>query len=217
LSDYYNSFGPLRSFDGDPMLTLENLTCDFGVLEWEKLGKNEIGSADTSEILSKSLVSPPVRFFSLDGVIEKSKEFSNNKKLIADLEKEYKDYTDLIKEYLQSTSAILTQLGLGDIYEGLSLEYVMDEEGKVEQEGLFLRNLPFNRRQQSYGEMVKILIMLSKAFNPDGFNYVKIGDFNLLDEKNQNEVLAIAEANDIQLGIEKVDSSKEIVLQLIEK
>jgi DNA repair exonuclease SbcCD ATPase subunit len=149
--------------------------------------------------------------------IEKSKDFANNKQLIADLEKEYKDYTDQIKEHLQSTSAILTQLGLGDIYEGLSLEYVMDEEGKVEKEGLFLRNLPFNRRQQSYGEMVKILIMLSKAFNPDGFNYVKIGDFNLLDEKNQNEVLAIAEANDIQLGIEKVDNGKEIVLQLIER
>jgi len=149
--------------------------------------------------------------------IEKSKDFANNKQLIADLEKEYKDYTDQIKEHLQSTSAILTQLGLGDIYEGLSLEYVMDEDGKVEKEGLFLRNLPFNRRQQSYGEMVKILIMLSKAFNPDGFNYVKIGDFNLLDEKNQNEVLAIAEANDIQLGIEKVDNGKEIVLQLIER
>jgi len=149
--------------------------------------------------------------------IEKSKEFANNKQLIADLEKEYKDYTDQIKEHLQSTSAILTQLGLGEIYEGLSLEYVIDEDDKVEKEGLFLRGMPFNRRQQSYGEMVKILILLSKAFNPDGFNYVKIGDFNLLDETNQNEVLAIAEANDIQLGIEKVDSSKEIVLQLIEK
>ena len=60
------------------MLTVENLTCDFGVFECGKLGKNEIGSTDTSEILSKSLVSPPVRFFSLDGVIEKSKGFCEN-------------------------------------------------------------------------------------------------------------------------------------------
>jgi hypothetical protein len=40
------------------MLTEENLTFDLGVFECGKLGKNEIGSAETSEILSKSLVSP---------------------------------------------------------------------------------------------------------------------------------------------------------------
>jgi DNA repair exonuclease SbcCD ATPase subunit len=149
--------------------------------------------------------------------IEKSKEYANTKALIETLDKEYKAYTVEIQKQLGSISGLLTKLGLGEIYEGLSLEYIMDEDGKVEKEGVFLRGLPFNRRQQSYGEMVKILIMLSKAFNPDGFNYVKIGDFNLLDEDNQDEVLRIAEANDIQLGIEKVDHGKEVVLQLIEK
>jgi hypothetical protein len=64
--------------------------------------------------------------------------------------------------------------------------------------------------------MLKVLVMLSKAFNPDGFSFVKIYDFNLLDEENQEEILKIAKENEIQLGIEVVDSSKEVILKLIE-
>jgi hypothetical protein len=111
----------------------------------------------------------------------------------------------------------MTSIGLQDIYPDLELKYEMDEEGSVTKQGLYLRGLPFNRRQQSYAEMVRILVMLSKAFNPDGFNFLSIGDWNLLDEETASTILEIAEANDIQLGIEKVDSQKELVLQIVEK
>lgn len=150
-------------------------------------------------------------------LIKKSVEFTQTKENIEVLAKEYDDYTKRIKEEIGSTGKQLAKLGLGEIYEGLSLEYQLNDEGKVEKEGLYLRGMPFNRRQQSYGEMVKILVALSKAFNPDGLCFVKIGYWNELDETNQEAILKLAEENDIQLGIEKVDSSKKLEIQLIER
>lgn len=150
-------------------------------------------------------------------LIKKSVEFTQAKENIEFLAKEYDDYTKAIKEAIGSTGKQLAKLGLGEIYEGLSLEYQLNDEGKVEKEGLYLRGMPFNRRQQSYGEMVKILVALSKAFNPDGLCFVKIGYWNELDDANQEAILKLAEENDIQLGIEKVDSSKKLEIQLIER
>lgn len=149
--------------------------------------------------------------------IEKSKEFKAVKEAIAEKKLAYENYTLEIKAQLGSISAALSQLGLSEIYPGLSLVYEMDEDGKVTKEGLFLNGHPFNRLQQSYAEMVHALIALSKSINPDGFNFVKIGDWNLMDDETQDAILKLAEANDIQLGIEKVDNNKELVLQLIEK
>jgi hypothetical protein len=150
-------------------------------------------------------------------LVAAAKDYSATKEAIKAAQAEYAEYTTKIKTRLGGISNMLTSLGLGDVYEGLELVYEMSEDGKVEREGLFLRGLPFNRRQQSYGEMVKVLILLSQAFNPDGINYAKIGDWNLLDEENAQTILDFAAANDVQLGIEKVDSSKEIVFQIIEK
>ena len=65
--------------------------------------------------------------------------------------------------------------------------------------------------------MIKVIVLLSKALNPDGFNYVSIGDWNLLDEDNQSEVLKLSDTLGLQLGIEKVDNSKSVEIQIIEK
>lgn len=149
--------------------------------------------------------------------IAKSVEYIQVKASIGEYKKQYDDYTADIKNRLGLINEQLSKFGLNDVYEGLSLEYEMDEEGNVGKQGLFLRGLPFKKKQQSDGEMIKVLVLLSKAFNPNGFSYVKIQDWNLLDEANQDMVLKIAADNDIQLGIEKVDNGKEVVLQLIEK
>lgn len=148
--------------------------------------------------------------------VDRSAEFTSIKNGIKEKEKEYSDYTEKIENELASINVELAKLGFGEVYPELSLEYVIGEEG-VTKEGLYLRGLPFNRRQQSYGEMVKVLLCLSKALNPDGFNFVKIGDWNLLDQANQDAILLIAQENDVQLGIEKVDESQRIEIHLIEK
>ena len=149
--------------------------------------------------------------------IEQAKELKATEERIVELNKLYNDYTAKIKEAAGMVGRSISRCDFGDIYEGLEMRYNVDDDGKVVEQGLFLRGLPFNRLQQSYGEMVKVIVILSKSLNADGFNYVSLGDWNLLDEENQAAVLDIANKYDIQLGIEKVDNNKIIELQLIEK
>jgi len=149
--------------------------------------------------------------------IDKSVEYTQAKQNIEALGKEYDGYTAQIRETIAAIGKAMSKIGLEEIYDGLTLEYQLDEEGKVEKQGIFLRGMPFNVRQQSYGEMIRVLVALSKAFNPDGLCFVKIGHWNELDETNQEAILKLAEENDIQLGIEKVDGSKKLEIQLIER
>lgn len=149
--------------------------------------------------------------------IEQAKELVNDKKEIDRLSAEWDAYTLKIREAAGMVGRSISRCRFDLIYDGLEMKYTVDDDGKPLEQGLFLRGLPFNRMQQSYGEMLKVIVMLSKALNPDGFNYVSLGDWNLLDEGNQAAVLDIAAQYDIQLGIEKVDNNKIVELQLIEK
>lgn len=150
-------------------------------------------------------------------LITKSVEYTQAKNNIAAYAKEYDDLTAQINDTLSEIPKALAKLGIEEVYDGLSLKYELDEEGDVVKEGLFLRELPFHMKVQSYGEMIKVLVLLSKAINPDGFNFISIGHWNELDEANQSAVLEMADRYDIQLGIEKVSSNTEMVLQLIEQ
>jgi DNA repair exonuclease SbcCD ATPase subunit len=149
-------------------------------------------------------------------LIAKSVEYTQVKANIAAYAKEYDDLTHRINDELGQIPKALSKLGIESIYDGLSLKYELDEDGNVVKEGLFLRELPFHRRVQSYGEMIKVLVLLSKAINPDGFNFISIGHWNELDEYNQNAVLQLAKDYDIQLGIEKVAANSELIIELIE-
>ncbi|HET8686306.1 MAG TPA: hypothetical protein VFM18_06540, partial [Methanosarcina sp.] len=149
--------------------------------------------------------------------IEQAKELENDKKEINRLAAEWDACTLKIREAAGMVGRSISRCRFDLIYDGLEMKYTVDDDGKPLEQGLFLRGLPFNRMQQSYGEMLKVIVMLSKALNPDGFNYVSLGDWNLLDESNQAAVLDIAAQYDIQLGIEKVDNNKIVELQLIEK
>lgn len=190
------------------IVSIEKMLTDTSAME-EQLNK----AAETNATVSVELRDAE----DFNRKVERSKEYTATQERIEQLEKKYDSYTDAIAAELGSISTAMTSIGLQDIYPDLELKYEMDEEGSVTKQGLYLRGLPFNRRQQSYAEMVRILVMLSKAFNPDGFNFLSIGDWNLLDEETAATILEIAEANDIQLGIEKVDSQKELVLQIVEK
>ena len=149
--------------------------------------------------------------------IEQAKELEKDKKEIEKLSADWDAYTIKIREAAGMVGRSISRCQFGDIYDGLEMRYSVDDYGIVTDQGLFLRGLPFNRMQQSYGEMIKVIVLLSKALNPDGFNYVSIGDWNLLDEDNQSEVLKLSDTLGLQLGIEKVDNSKSVEIQIIEK
>lgn len=138
------------------------------------------------------------------------KELEEKELQIETYNKEVKGKDDAIKNALK-------KIDLGLIYPGLELRYTRDEEnGKILEQGLFLNELPFNRQQQSHGEIIRCLITLSTIINPDGLNFVWIPDWNLLDAKNQEEVINFAkEQENVQLGIEKVDNTLEIVTEFI--
>lgn len=110
----------------------------------------------------------------------------------------------------------------GEVYPGLELKYQLkDEESeeKITEEkiGLFLEDLPFNKRQLSYGIMIKCLIKLGVFLNPDGLNFVYISDWNLLDSANQHDLLEFAESQEnVQLGIEKVDDRTQVAVEFVE-
>jgi len=149
-------------------------------------------------------------------MIEKAKSLTADRALLAQKEAEYDAYTEKIQTILDGIADYTASVPVGDYYPGLELVYELDTEGKVLREGLFLRGLPFNKRQQSYGEMVYALICVSKALNPNGFNFVKIGHWNELDPDNQQKVLDLAKREEIQLGIEKVSDNREIEIKVIE-
>lgn len=149
--------------------------------------------------------------------IERAKALTADRKELADAEAEYAAYTEQIKTVLDSIAQYTTSVPVGDYYPELELVYETDADGKPTREGLFLRGLPFNRRQQSYGEMVYVMLCMSKKLNPNGLQFVKIGDWNLLDVENQQRILDLAKREDIQLGIEKVDENREIEIKIIEK
>ena len=149
--------------------------------------------------------------------IVQAQDLKATQDLIVELNTEYNNLTQRIREAAGMVGRSIARCEFGEIYEGLEMRYVVNDDGKPVEQGLFLRGLPFNRRQQSYGEMVKVLVIMSKSLNPDGFNYVNIGYWNELDEENQNMVIELAQSYGIQLGIEKVDDGKELSLQLIER
>jgi predicted ATP-dependent endonuclease of OLD family len=152
-----------------------------------------------------------------NALIEQAKGLAADKANLAEKEAKYDEYSQMIRGLLDAISTYTTSASIGDHYPDLEMRYELDDDGKVLHEGVYLRGLPFNRRQQSYGEMVYVLLCISKGLNPNGFNYVKIGDFNLLDAENQTRILELARREDIQLGIEKVDETKEVEVKLIEK
>ena len=205
----------IRVKDADIEAAIQNVVdllvskkIDTSDIEAQIANADEINAAVDAEMTEANL---------RNAKIKRSEQYLQVNREIQDREAEYASYTAQIAAALGGINNGLSKMGFGEIYEGLSLEFEMDENGSIIKEGLFLRGMPFNRRQQSEGEMTKVLVMLSKAFNPDGFNYVKIGNWNELDAANQEMIIKLAHENDIQLGIEKVDNNKEIELQLIER
>lgn len=133
-------------------------------------------------------------------------------------QQKWDDITVEIEKMDTDLSNSLATLPLEDVYPGFKLVYELDEEGKETKVGLELNGLPFRRTSQSLGEALKCLIRFSTYLNPEGLNLVCIGQWDLMDEQNQQEVLQMAAEDDtIQLAIEKVDNLSEIVIELVQK
>ncbi len=117
----------------------------------------------------------------------------------------------------------IKKIPVGEVVEGLELVYETEEVNnkiKVKRAGLLLEGLPFNRNQHSYGKMLKSLVLLSAHFNEGKLNFIPIGEWNLLDEKNQKEIIELAKQHPelgIQLGIELVNNVEKLVTEIIEK
>lgn len=132
-------------------------------------------------------------------------------------DKKYQDYTAKINELDKTLNNTLASLPLSQFYPGLKLYYELKDDKKAQKIGLFLDDLPFNRAQLSYGSMIKCILKLSVYLNPEGLSFVYIGEWNLLDTSNQQDILKFAEENDnVQLGIEKVDDKTEVAIEFID-
>lgn len=135
------------------------------------------------------------------------------------------EHNNKMREIQDTIRKTFKQLNLGELVPGLELRYEIEEDEKtakikVKEAGLYLNNLPFHKSQQSYGDMLKALVILGSYLNPEKLNFLSIGEWNLLDEEHQQQILDFVRENkdlNIQLGVEKVDNSKQIVTEIIER
>lgn len=155
------------------------------------------------------------------------KNYINTESELLSYREKYKEKTKALSDIETEMKIRLTELPLSTLVPGLELIYKNDieidektkREKKIKKVGLMLGGLPFNRNQLSYGKLIKAIIKLAAHFNADKLNFISIGEWNLLDPNSQQEVLDFAKENpdlNVQFGIEKVDSNKEIITQLIE-
>lgn len=153
--------------------------------------------------------------------VQKVKAYFAAEQDAADKQKQSDVLSTELNKVRESIKKALAGFQLGDVVPGLELRYQKDDEGDVIEQGLFLDGLPFNRNQLAYGDLLKAVVKLAAHFNADkAINFVAIGDWNLLDEDNQAEILQFVRENQdsgIQLAIEKVDNNKQIITEIIEK
>jgi len=104
----------------------------------------------------------------------------------------------------------VSSLNIEELVPELKLVNEVDEDGNVKQ-GLFYKvdggELPFNRRQISYGKVLVALLKLSSYINAGKLNIFHIPAFESLDDESRSELLAFAKENDdlnLQFCIEEV-------------
>lgn len=152
--------------------------------------------------------------------VKKVKDFIAAENEVKELEEKSTKLTTAMGQTKDKVYKAIKEIPFGTLVEGLEMRYELDEEsGKAKEIGLYLDGLPFNRTQQSYGKMLKALVILAGYFNPDKLNFISIGDYSLLDKDNQKEVWQFIRDNqdlNLQVIAEKVDESKQIVTEIIE-
>ena len=158
-------------------------------------------------------------------MFEKVQNFQLHSADLAQKQKKYAELTDRLREIDSELKNRIKEINLSEIVPGLQLVYEVGEDPKkpgktkVLKSGLEYEGLAFNRSQHSYGRLLKAIIKLAAHFNADKLNFIPIGDWNLLDEESQKEILDFAKENpdlNIQFAIEKVDSNREVRTQIIE-
>lgn len=153
-------------------------------------------------------------------MVVKCTNFLKAKEELVTKETKSNDLSTKIKEKKAEVNNAIKIIPFGEIVEGLSLKYEVDEKtGKVSEIGLFMNDLPFHKTQQSYGELLKAIIKLTCYLNPDKLNFIPIGDYSLLDEENQKEIWEFVKNNPdlhIQIIAEKVNDNKTLITELVE-
>lgn len=156
----------------------------------------------------------------------KVQSYQCSKKELEVSEADYKTKSEQLADLETQMRNVLLELPLSTLVPGMELVNTTTIEKndrgrdvKVSKKGLLLEGLPFNRSQHSYGKLLKSIIKMAAHFNADKLNFIPIGDWSLLDEVSQQEVLDFANEHpelNIQFGIEKVDNNKEIQTEVIE-
>lgn len=146
------------------------------------------------------------------------KEYNKQKVVVDEADKKLKAVETEIREFQDKMRTNLMELNLSSIVPELELVYELDEDGEVTRQGIFYGELPFNRRQISYGKSLISLAKLSAFFNAGKLNLFHIPAWESLDEESRTDILEFAENNkelNIQFGIEEV-SSEEFGLRLLD-
>ena len=132
------------------------------------------------------------------------------KKRIDDIETNRNNVQKEMDKINASMKESVSTLNIQDLVPELKLVNEVDDEGNVKQ-GLFYKvdggELPFNRRQISYGKVLVALLKLSSYINAGKLNIFHIPAFESLDEDSRAELLAFAKENEdlnLQFCIEEV-------------
>jgi len=151
-------------------------------------------------------------------MVAKVKRVEESEKKIKELKTKSEQLKQNIKDLDIKLKTSLTELNFEEIFPGLALVYELGPNNKPIKSGLELNGLPFNENQQSLGELTKCVIKLSMFLNPDGLNFIWIPKWDLLDGKNKQDLIDFAnEHENVQLGIEKVSDTTELVLEIIQE
>lgn len=77
----------------------------------------------------------------------------------------------------------------------------------IDADGVTYKELPFG--QLSQAEQIKVSMAIAMAQNPE-LRVIRIDDGSLLDEDNMKAIAEMADANDFQIWVERVDSSGKV-------
>lgn len=127
--------------------------------------------------------------------VRQKKQFQEVEKELIVMQQKYEKGSEYLLEQEESKAKALSEAKMP--VSGLSFN----------EDGITFKGIPF--AQLSQAEQIKVSMAIAMAQNPK-LRIIRIDDGSLLDEDNMKAVSAMAEAQDFQVWVERVDSSGKV-------
>jgi predicted RNase H-like nuclease (RuvC/YqgF family) len=131
----------------------------------------------------------------LNNQIRQAERYFNKKKEVEKLDGSYRDKTSELEKIQSEKQSLI-----------LNAKMPIDNLG-VDDDGVTYNNIPFS--QLSSAEQLKVSLSIAMAMNPK-LRVIRITDGSLLDSTNMEIIRQMANENDFQVWIERVDDTGKI-------